>query len=213
MSWATRLVTGSGAHRSRKASSDRKVPSPSTDRRKEAVAQSGWSKQGLQRGPPTGAGYPERPARQRGPLGEHGHVAGLVGDLGRQELLDLPEVRVDATEKTGRDHQGGLLVFNQIGHDLDDRGLHLVGQVGRRPVDTRGRVPLPGRRLGVQAGGQFRPHLATLVEIGAVQGRTAGLDEGTPGGQPPRARRRLDHGGDASGPHGAGQTAGSRRPL
>ena len=59
---ATAAVTGSGAYRSRNQSSDRKVPSPSTDSRKDAIAKSGSSTSVLSDAwPPT----VERPSSRR----------------------------------------------------------------------------------------------------------------------------------------------------
>jgi hypothetical protein len=83
-------------------------------------------------------------------------VAGLVGHLDGEELHDLAEVGVDAAEEAGRHHQGGLLVLDQVGHDLHDGRLDLVGQLvggqrgGGRPVHRGGRVPLRRQGLGVE---------------------------------------------------------------
>ena len=94
---------------------------------------------------------PSGPPRSSGPAGEHLDVAGLVGHLDGEQLHDLPEMRVDAAEEAGRDQQGGLLVFDQVGHDLDDRRLDLGRQRRTaRPSPPRspgptGR-PRPGRR-------------------------------------------------------------------
>ena len=125
---ATRAVTGSGAARSRKESRARKLPSPSTESRNDATAKSGSSSRVWSEARPAGARHAERTAAQLGPPGEDLDVAGLVGHLHGEELDDLAEVRVDAAEEPGGHDERGLLVLDEVGHDLDDRGLDVVGQ-------------------------------------------------------------------------------------
>jgi hypothetical protein len=53
-------------------------------------------------------------------------MSGLVSNLSGQEGNHLAVVRVDATEKSGRNKQSGLLVLDEVGHHLYDSGFHLV---------------------------------------------------------------------------------------
>ena len=64
---------------------------------------------------------------QQGAPGEDLHVPGLVRGLDGEQLLDLPEVRVHAGEQAGGDDQRGLLVLDEVGHDLHDGGLDVGG--------------------------------------------------------------------------------------
>ena len=130
------------------------LPAPTvgtTPRRSRARPQGLPATPGLQ--PPT-----RRAGRRRGRRGEDLDVAGLVGHLHGQELDDLAEVGVDATQEPGRHDQCRLLVPHQVGHQLHDRGpRRRPGGPGRAPVDGGRRVPLAGRRLGVELGGRRRP--------------------------------------------------------
>ena len=126
--------------------------------------------QRLQRGPTAGAGNAELPAGETGSAGKDLDMPGLVGDLGGQELNNFAEVRVDPAEEAGRDHQGGLLVFDQVGHHLHHSSFDIVGKPGRRPIDQPVGIPLAGGRLGVQLGRQLRPDDLPVVQVGADQG-------------------------------------------
>lgn len=90
---------------------------------------------------------------QRGTAGEHVGVAGLVGHLGRQEVLHLGEVRVHLAEEARRDDERGLLVLDEVGHHRHDGLLDGVLVVAWRvPRDDRGGVPLAGERVVLEAG-------------------------------------------------------------
>jgi hypothetical protein len=96
-------------------------------------------------------------------------------------------------DKPGRHDEGGQLVLDEVGHDLDDGRLDAGVVVERRgPVDGGGGVPLAGQGLGVELGGDVGPDLVPPVEVGQAQGRAAVLDEGAPGGQPPGGRGAVD---------------------
>src|SRR5438105_2205434 len=92
---------------------------------------------------------------------------------------------MDAPEETRGYDEGDLLVLDQVGHDLDDGCLDLLGQIERsRPVNRCVRVPLAGDRLGVDARRQVRPDEVFFFNI-EMQGRTTCLDESTTRGETP----------------------------
>ena len=62
----------------------------------------------------------------------------------------------------------------------------------RRPVDGGSRVPLAGRGLGVEPGGELGPYFLALVEVGSDQGRGARLDQRPAGRQAPGGGGPLD---------------------
>ena len=71
---------------------------------RNAAGEVGLVEQGLQGRPPTDTRRAERAAAEQGPAGEDLDVAGLVGHLDGEQVHDLPEMRVDPAEETGRDH-------------------------------------------------------------------------------------------------------------
>ena len=91
--------------------------------------------------------------------------------------------------------QSGLLVLDQVGHDLDDRGFD--GSAGSSkgvvPVHRGRRIPLVGGGLGVEPGRQVGPDGGLVRQVGAGQRRTAGFDQGASSRQTPRWRRVGDH--------------------
>ncbi len=96
-------------------------------------------------------------------------MPGLVGGLQCEQLQHLPEVRVHAGEQPGRDYQRRLLVLDQVGHHLDDGGLHVGRQ--RLPVDDE-RVSYvaqaPGRhrmRMFTQVGRRVLPHSTAVGKV------------------------------------------------
>ena len=98
----TSAVTWSGAWSWMKRSRSRKVPSPSTDSRNDAVVKSGSSSRVCSEARPPARGGAERAAGQQGAAGEHLDVPRLVGGLGGQQLHDLAEVRVElASSRAG----------------------------------------------------------------------------------------------------------------
>ena len=163
--------------------------------------------QRLQRGPTAGAGNAELPAGETGSAGKDLDMPGLVGDLGGQELNNFAKVRVDPAEEAGRDHQGGLLVFDQVGHHLHHSSFDIVGKPGRRPIDQPVGIPLAGGRLGVQLGRQLRPDDLPVVQVGADQGRPSCLYQGASNRQAPSGWRAVHDRAGAPGPYRAGQPA------
>ena len=142
-----RRVSGSGAWRSRKPSSDDERALAHHRQQERGDGEVGLVEQRLQRGPAADGGQRERRRRsQRGPAGEHLDVAGLVGDRDGEHLLDLAEVRVDLAEEPGRHDERGLLVLDQVRHHLDD-GVLDARAVRRSAPSSRWRWPGPtGRR-------------------------------------------------------------------
>ena len=113
------------------------MPSPSTDSRKAATGHSGSSSSVCSDARPPAPETPSWRPQSRARAREDLDVAGFVGQLGGEELHRLAVVGVDPPDEAGRHHQRGLLVLDQVGHDLDDGRFHLVGQLRRRPVDGR----------------------------------------------------------------------------
>jgi hypothetical protein len=132
-------------------------------------------------------------------------VAGFIGGLDGEQLQHLAEVRVHPGEQPGRDDQGGLLVLDQVGHDLHHRRFDVGRQrLVDRPVDRDGRIPLRGRRVRVQPGRQVGPEHVTVGEVELAHIGAAGLDERAAGSQSPVRRRVADQvdGSGAAGPLG-----------
>ena len=185
-------MTGSGAWRSRK---DEQVEERALAEHREQEAgerEVGLVEQGLERRAAARARHAERVAAQPGASGEHLDVAGLVGDLHREELHDLAEVRVDPAEEPGRHDERGLLVLDQVGHDLHDRVLDLGRAASNAASQSIGgrRVPLAGDGLGVEPGRDVGPDDVALVEVEARL-RAARLDQRAARRQAPRGRRRV----------------------
>ena len=184
-----RRVSGSGAWRSRKLSSETKVPSPITDSRNEAMAKSGSSSSVCSDARPPTVDSARRSAGQRGAPGEDVDVAGLVGDRDGEELLDLAEVRVDLAEEAGRDDERGLLVLDQERHHLHDGGLDLRAVVRSAPSS---RSPSPGPTARPRPGRRGRPPGRSRSRRGRrganARRRPAGLDRPRRGRRAPSRR-------------------------
>ena len=178
--------TGSGAYRSRNQSSDRNVPSPSTDSRKEAIANSGSSTSVLSEACPPAVDSPSSVALEQRPPGEHFDVAGLVGRLDREHLHHFAEVRVQLRDEPARHDQRGGFVLDEVSHDLDDRVFDFVGEIERRIPRDRGRgIPLRGDGLLIDARRVVGPDLDLVGEREVELGR-AGFDQRAARGEPPR---------------------------
>ena len=148
--------------------------------------QVGLVEQRLQRCPATGARLTPRGPPEGGAAGEHLDVPGLVGDLHGEQLHDLAEVRVDASDEPGRHRQRGQLVLDQVRHHLDDRRLDVgVELERRRPVHRRRRIPLRRQRLGIELRREVGPHDVALDQVGG-QRRPARLHQRAPRREPPR---------------------------
>ena len=210
--WAIRRVSGSGAWRSRKPSSD--------DER--ALAHDRQQERRRWRSRARRAGSAATPGRRRstapavgpvmrGPAGEHLDVAGLVGHRDGEHLLDLAEVRVDLAEEPRRHDERRLLVLDQERHHLHDGDLDAA--VVRRSVrSSRRRSPGPTARQApgrtARSPGRSRPRRA---------GRSRNAGAGPPGSTAaPRAARPHDAGGSAMTPAAAcgigAAGSGRRRP-
>ena len=127
------------------------------------------------------------------PAGEHLDMAGLVGGLYGQKLHHLAEVGVQLGHETAGNHQSCCFVFNQVGHQLDDSVLYLVGQVERFvPGNSCVGVPLEGHGAGVEPCCFVGPHF-TLVAQRKAEVWGSSLDDRAPGGQPPPFLRPREH--------------------
>ena len=148
----TSAVTGSGACSWRNRSRSRNVPSPRTDSRNDAEVKSGSSSRVCSEARPPA---PDTPSGRHteGPAGEDLDVARLVGGLHRQQLHDLAKMRVNPGQESRRDDQGGLLVLDEVGHELHhgmfDIGGHTSAGV---PVDRGRRIPLARGRAAYSRG-------------------------------------------------------------
>ncbi len=82
----------------------------------------------------------------------------LVGTLEREHLLHFAIVRMQLTEMPSGYDQGGVLVLDQEGHDLNDggfdRGIELERYV---PIDGGLRIPLSGDALTIDLVGGRGP--------------------------------------------------------
>jgi hypothetical protein len=118
-------------------------------------------------------------------------VPGLVRCLDGEQLLHLPEVRVHPGQQSGRDHQRGLLVLDEVGHHLDHGRLDLGGHVGGGaggPVDRGRRIPLRRRGVRVEPGREVGPDDVAVGDVEPGGCRAAGLDQCAAGCQPPVGR-------------------------
>jgi len=91
------------------------------------------------------------------------------------------------------DGQSGLLVLDQVGHHLHDRGfdVRLQGSAGS-PVDSSRRVPLRGCRLDVETRREVAPDRGLVIEVEA-RVRTSFFDQCTACRQAPCRRGLVDH--------------------
>ena len=168
----------------------------------------GLDEQGRQRRLPARGRQPEHVAAQARAPGEHLEVARLVGDLDRQELHHLAEVRMQPTEEPRRHQQRRGLVLDQIRHHLHHRVLDLRRMIGRRvPRDRGRRIPLRRRGLGVEPRGLVGPHRVLVDERQRHVGG-AGLDQRAARGQAPPRWRMIHRGVDRAGSLGAAPAIG-----
>ena len=146
----------------------------------------------LERRLSTGRGEPEPAALEQRASGEYLDVPRLVGHLNREDLYHFLEVRVDLAEEARRHEQRGVLVLDQVCHELYDRVLHLGRQVERCvPVDGRVGIPLRSGGLCVKASGLVRPDFGLHGEGEMKLGRSR-LDRGPARGQAPGSFRVVD---------------------
>ena len=172
-------------------SSDRNVPSPSTDSRKDAIANSGSSTSVLSDTCPPIVERPSSSALESGAPREHFDVAGLIGRLNGEHLHHFAEVRVQLRDEPARNDQCGRFVFDQVRHDLHDGALEIVAELERRiPRDRRLGIPLRSDGLLIDVRCVVGPDLDLVGEVEVELGRAC-FDRRTAGGQSPRTRRML----------------------
>ena len=137
--------------------------------------------------PPAPTRCRARPPDSRRAAGEHLDVPRLVGGLDGQQLHHLAEVRVQLAEQPRRDDQRRLLVLDQVGHELHDGALDLVGQRRAAAVQSTAvaGIPLAGGRGARTAAGRCRPRRARVRSSRAPMRRAARLDERAAGGEAP----------------------------
>ena len=157
-------------------SSDRKVPSPSTESRNDAIGEIGLVDQRLERSLSAGGREPSWSRLSTRPPREDLDVPRLVGRLHGQHLHHLAEMRMHLRDEAAGNDQRGRFVFDEIRHDLHDGVFDFVGEVELRVPRDRGfRIPLRGDGLRVNPGGVVRPHL-DLVDQVEIELRRAGFD-------------------------------------